>query len=47
MIKRLSFLSLLILLLLAACNTAPTRQKTAPAAAPDSGPVIEVFRAPT
>ncbi len=47
MIKRLSFLSLLFLLLLAACNTTAEKQEAAPAVNSGTGPVIEVFRSPT
>ncbi|NKQ36899.1 MAG: hypothetical protein HF973_14975 [Chloroflexi bacterium] len=47
MMKRLSFLSLLILLLLAACNTTAEKQEAAPAIVPGTGPVVEVFRSPT
>ncbi len=47
MMKRLSFLSLLILLLLAACNTAAEKQEAVTAVEPGTGPVVEVFRSPT
>ena len=46
MIKRLSFLSLLILLL-AACNTTADKQEAITAVEPGNGPVVEVFRSPT
>ena len=47
MMKRLFFLSLFVLLLLAACSTTAEKQEAAPAVEPGVGPVVEVFRVPT